>query len=59
MVNRKFNFKIKIRTRTKKLKNNQLPFLNMENSIFRKNSNNMKMLLNIKMRVYTKEKTLV
>ena len=59
MVNRKFNFKIKIRTHTKKLKNNQLPFLNMENSTFRKNSNNMKMLLNIKMSVYTKERTLV
>ena len=59
MANRKFNFKIRIRTRTKKLKNNQPPFPNMENSTFRKNSTNMKMLLNRKMKMSTRERTLV
>jgi hypothetical protein len=57
MVNRKLNFKIRIRTLTKKLKNNHPPFLNMENSTYRKSSSIMKMLLNRKMSMSTRGRT--
>jgi hypothetical protein len=56
-ANKKFNFKIKTRTRTKKLNNNWHPFLNMENSKYRKSSFSMKMLSNRKIKMSTRGRT--